>query len=165
MSSGPLINYTALSPNAKAPIYKTDGAAGADLSSAEGLTLAPGEIRAVGIGIAFEVPDGFELQVRSRSGLSLQGIVVVGSPDSPVAELDHPTVANKPWGTVDSDFRGEVKVILENRSKNPFEINVGDRIAQGVVAPVVRAIFVRTNWPLSATARGEGGFNSTGVSG
>jgi dUTP pyrophosphatase len=130
------------------PSYATAGAAGADVCAAvEGeLVLAPGARAAVPTGLVLAVPPGYEVQVRPRSGLALKHGV---------------TVANAP-GTVDSDFRGELRVILVNLGEAPYVIRRGDRIAQLVVAPVVQARWVRAA-ALPETARGEGGFGSTGV--
>ena len=128
------------------PAYATEGAAGMDVVSAEELTLEPGARHAVATGFAMAIPAGYEVQVRPRSGLALKhGITCLNTP-----------------GTIDSDYRGEVKVILANLGSAPFEIKRGDRIAQLVAAPVQRATFTKvTN--LDETARGSGGFGSTGV--
>jgi dUTP pyrophosphatase len=129
------------------PEYKTEGSAGADLRALlkTALTLGPGERAAVPTGIRIELPPGFEAQVRPRSGLALQkGITCLNSP-----------------GTIDSDYRGEIKVIIVNLGDNPATIESGDRIAQLVVAPVVRALFLGAE-SLKATERGSGGFGSTG---
>lgn len=127
------------------PAYATDGAAGMDVLAAEEVTLAPGARHAVATGIAVAIPQGFEIQVRPRSGLALKyGI----------------TVANAP-GTIDSDYRGEVKVILINHGSERFEVRRGDRIAQLVLAPVTRASWLPVD-ELDETERGEGGFGSTG---
>ena len=130
------------------PAYATAGAAGADLHAAvsEPLVLAPGERRAVPTGLVLEIPPGYEAQVRPRSGLALRHGV---------------TVANAP-GTVDSDYRGEVRVLLVNLGAEPFTVARGDRIAQLVVAPVTRAEFAEAV-ELSGSRRGAGGFGSTGV--
>ncbi len=130
------------------PAYATAGAAGADLHAAvsEPLVLAPGERRAVPTGLVLEIPPGYEAQVRPRSGLALRHGV---------------TVANAP-GTVDSDYRGEVRVLLVNLGAEPFTVTRGDRIAQLVVAPVTRAEFAEAV-ELSGSRRGAGGFGSTGV--
>lgn len=130
------------------PTYATEGAAGADVCAAveEDLVIPPGGRVAVPTGLRVAVPSGFELQVRPRSGLALKHGV---------------SLANSP-GTVDADYRGEVKVILVNLGTEPFTVHRGDRIAQLVLAPVQRATFV-VGQSLSATARGEGGFGSTGV--
>ena len=129
----------------KLPGYATDGAAGMDVVSAEALTLTPGARHAVATGLALAIPVGFEVQVRPRSGLALKhGITVPNTP-----------------GTIDSDYRGELKVILINLGNGPFEIRRGDRIAQLVLAPVTRAAWQVVE-ELDETARGEGGFGSTG---
>ena len=132
------------------PAYETEGAAGLDLRAAiaEGLSLAPGERTLVPTGLAMQLPAGFEGQVRPRSGLAVKhGVTVLNAP-----------------GTVDSDYRGEVKVPLINLGQEPFAIARGDRIAQMVIAPVTRAVLTEVAG-LDATARGTGGFGSTGVSG
>ncbi|MGZ8350953.1 MAG: dUTP diphosphatase [Allosphingosinicella sp.] len=127
------------------PAYATEHAAGLDVVAAETLTLAPGDRHAVATGFAIAIPHGYEVQVRSRSGLAFKnGISVLNTP-----------------GTIDSDYRGEVKVILANLSREPFEIVRGERIAQLVPAPVLRAAFAEVE-DLDATARGAGGFGSTG---
>ncbi len=127
------------------PVYATEGAAGMDVLAAEDVTLAPGARHAVATGLAVAIPAGFELQVRPRSGLALKhGISVPNAP-----------------GTIDSDYRGEVRVILINHGAEPFEIVRGDRIAQLVLAPVTRASWLKVD-ELDETARGEGGFGSTG---
>jgi dUTP pyrophosphatase len=129
------------------PVYATSGAAGMDVVAAEALTLDPGKRHAVATGFAIAIPDGYEVQVRPRSGLALKhGITCLNSP-----------------GTIDSDYRGEVKVILANLGDAPFPIARGDRIAQLVVAPVQRAVFAPVA-DLDTTVRGSGGFGSTGVS-
>jgi dUTP pyrophosphatase len=128
------------------PTYATEGAAGMDVVAAEDLTLAPGARHAVATGFAMAIPHGFEVQVRPRSGLALKhGITCLNTP-----------------GTIDSDYRGEVKVILANLGSDPFPIKRGDRIAQLVAAPVQRATFAEVD-SLDETVRGGGGFGSTGV--
>ena len=127
------------------PRYATDGAAGMDVLSAEDVTLAPGERHAVATGLAVAIPPGYEIQVRPRSGLALKH--GIGVPNTP--------------GTIDSDYRGEVKVILANLGSEPFEIVRGERIAQLVPAPVLRAEF-NVGESLDETVRGSGGFGSTG---
>lgn len=130
------------------PARATAGAAGADLVSAEETTIQPGQVHAVATGIAIAIPEGYEAQVRPRSGLALKhGVTVLNAP-----------------GTIDADYRGEVKVILINHGGEPFRIARGDRIAQLVVAPVTATRFERIT-ALPETARGEGGFGSTGVKG
>lgn len=127
------------------PAYATDGAAGMDVLAAEDVNLAPGARHAVATGIAVAIPNGYEIQVRPRSGLALKhGISVPNTP-----------------GTIDSDYRGELKVILINHGARPFEVRRGDRIAQLVLAPVTRAAWLKVD-DLDETARGEGGFGSTG---
>ena len=127
------------------PAYATEHAAGLDLVAAESLTLAPGGRHAVATGFAIAIPHGFEVQVRPRSGLAFKhGITVLNTP-----------------GTIDSDYRGEVKVILINLGQLPFPIRRGERIAQLVTAPVLRASFIEAE-QLGETARGSGGFGSTG---
>jgi len=128
------------------PAYATSGAAGMDICAAESLTLDAGKRHAVATGFAFAIPDGYEVQVRPRSGLALKhGITCLNTP-----------------GTIDSDYRGEVKVILANLGDEDFVINTGDRIAQIVVAPVTQGILVEVD-ALDDTERGTGGFGSTGV--
>jgi dUTP pyrophosphatase len=127
------------------PNYASASAAGLDVVAAESLTLAPGQRRAVATGFALAIPEGYEVQVRPRSGLALKhGITCLNTP-----------------GTIDSDYRGEVKVILANLGDEPFEVVRGARIAQLVPAPVLRARFTETE-ELAATERGTGGFGSTG---
>ncbi|HWU03391.1 MAG TPA: dUTP diphosphatase [Novosphingobium sp.] len=127
------------------PAYATSGAAGMDVVSAEDVTLAPGARHAVATGLALAIPPGFEIQVRPRSGLALKhGITVPNAP-----------------GTIDSDYRGELKVILINHGADPFEIRRGDRVAQLVLAPVVQGTWLEVD-ELDETHRGEGGFGSTG---
>jgi dUTP pyrophosphatase len=128
------------------PQYATTGAAGMDICSAENLILRPGRRHAVATGFAFAIPEGYEVQVRPRSGLAIKnGITCLNTP-----------------GTIDSDYRGEVKVILANLGDEDFAINIGDRIAQIVVAPVIQAAMIEVD-ALDDTARGAGGFGSTGV--
>lgn len=127
------------------PRYASEDAAGLDVAAAEELTLQPGQRHAVATGFAIAIPRGYEVQVRPRSGLAIKhGITCLNTP-----------------GTIDSDYRGEVKVILVNLGREPFEIRRGERIAQLVPAPVLRADFVEAS-ELEATARGSGGFGSTG---
>jgi dUTP pyrophosphatase len=129
------------------PLYMSDGAAGADVVAAvtEDLVLAPGARALVPTGFALEVPAGYEVQVRPRSGLALKsGVTCLNSP-----------------GTIDSDYRGPVGVILVNHGDQPFVVRRGDRIAQLVVAPVARASFGEAG-VLTASVRGDGGFGSTG---
>ncbi|MDR7058340.1 MULTISPECIES: dUTP diphosphatase [unclassified Sphingopyxis] len=128
------------------PAYASDGAAGMDVVAAETLTLRPGARHAVATGFAMAIPAGYEVQVRPRSGLALKhGVTCLNTP-----------------GTIDSDYRGEVKVILANLGDESFEIKRGDRVAQLVPAPVQRAAFAEVE-TLDETVRGAGGFGSTGV--
>lgn len=130
------------------PAYETPDAAGMDLRAAvdEPLTLEPGARIAVPTGLALAIPSGFEGQVRPRSGLALKsGITVLNTP-----------------GTVDADYRGEVKVILINLGQEPFVIQRGDRIAQMVIAPVTQSSLHEVS-DLDETVRGSGGFGSTGA--
>lgn len=128
------------------PAYATHGAAGMDVVSAEDVTLAPGGRHAVATGFAMAIPAGYEVQVRPRSGLALKhGISLPNTP-----------------GTIDADYRGELKIIMINLGDMPFAIERGDRIAQLVAAPVQQAGFIEVD-TLDETARGAGGFGSTGV--
>ena len=128
------------------PKYETNGSAGVDLSSNEDCILLPNETKAVSTGLFLEIPEGYEAQIRPRSGLALKHSI---------------TILNSP-GTIDSDYRGEIKVIITNLGKESFEIKKGFRIAQMVFAPVVKADFeVVSN--LNNTERGKGGFGHTGI--
>ena len=127
------------------PAYDTTGAAGMDVVAAEEATLAPGARQAIATGFAIAIPEGYEVQVRPRSGLALKhGVTCLNTP-----------------GTIDHDYRGEVKVILANLGDQPFAIARGDRIAQLVPAPVQRATLDEVA-ELDETDRGSGGFGSTG---
>ncbi len=127
------------------PTYATAGAAGMDVVAAEDVTIPPGGRHAVATGFAMAIPAGYEVQVRPRSGLALKhGITCLNTP-----------------GTIDSDYRGEVKVILANLGADPFVVARGERIAQLVPAPVQRADLDEVD-SLDDTARGSGGFGSTG---
>lgn len=130
------------------PQYKTADSSGCDVCAhiKEDITLNAGEHKLIKTGLYVEIPEGYELQVRPRSGLALKnGISVLNSP-----------------GTIDADYRGEIGVILINHSNEPFIVHNGDRIAQLVFAPVVQARF-NVQSDLSDTNRGTGGFGSTGV--
>ena len=149
---GPLVPLIRLQHGGDLPLpaYETPGAAGMDLRGAvaegEPLTLQPGERALVPTGFVFEVPDGFEAQVRPRSGLAFKhGITCLNTP-----------------GTIDSDYRGEVKVLLINLGQEAFVVSRGMRIAQMVVAPVTQ-VRVMERSEASTTPRGAGGFGSTGV--
>jgi dUTP pyrophosphatase len=130
------------------PAYQTTEAAGCDVCASlkEPMTLKPGERALVPTGMSLEIPQGFEIQVRPRSGLAFKnGISLVNTP-----------------GTIDSDYRGELKILMINHGQNDFVIQNADRVAQLVVAPVVQAQFAFAD-DLSETVRGAGGFGSTGV--
>jgi dUTP pyrophosphatase len=132
------------------PNYETDGAAGADLRASlgpgESMIIKGGERVLVPTGLSYEIPVGYEIQVRPRSGLSLKtNLLIVNSP-----------------GTIDSDYRGELKVIIGNFGNDDAVIKHGDRVAQMVLAPVTQAVLVEAE-SLSSTERGTGGFGSTGV--
>ncbi len=131
--------------NGVMPEYKTVGSAGVDLVSSEDQIIPPKEIRLIKTGIKVEIPEGYEAQIRSRSGLALNGIVVANSP-----------------GTIDSDYRGEIGVILANLSNKPFGLKKGMRIAQMVLSKVERIEFEVVD-ELSESNRGSKGFGSTGV--
>jgi dUTP pyrophosphatase len=135
-------------PDAQLPRYMSDRAAGLDLysSPASGVcVLAPGERQLVGSGVAIALPHGYEAQVRPRSGLALKhGVTVLNAP-----------------GTIDEDYRGEIKVLLVNHGQEPFAIKPGERIAQLVVAKVERVAFAEVE-SLDETARGAGGYGHTG---
>lgn len=143
------IKFRLVNDRAKQPEYQTAGAAGADIFAGfdgPDIDLAPGARQIVGTGIALEIPAGFEAQIRPRSGLAAShGITVLNSP-----------------GTVDSDYRGELKVILVNTSDAHFTVRSGDRIAQVIFAPVLRAQFEVAS-ELSSSGRGGDGFGSTGI--
>ncbi len=131
------------------PAYETTGSAGMDLRAAVAedgpVTLAPGARALIPTGLAIALPDGFEAQIRPRSGLAAKhGVTCLNAP-----------------GTIDGDYRGEVQVILINHGDAPFVIQRGERIAQMVIAPVVQAVWTETD-TLDETLRGSGGFGSTG---
>lgn len=133
---------------APAPRYQTDGAVGLDLAAAltAPVTIAPGERQLIPTGFAIAIPEGYEGQVRPRSGLALRhGVTVLNAP-----------------GTIDPDYRGEVKVLLVNLGQEAFVIGPGERIAQLVICPVARAELVPVT-SLEETARGAGGYGSTGT--
>lgn len=167
MSVGRRIKIKRLDGCVRLPSYQTDGAAGMDLYAARpvatrpwavmrhqllpsavtdaGLTLEPGDRARIPVGFAVAIPDGWELQIRPRSGMAWRnGIAVANSP-----------------GTIDSDYRGQVAVLLVNHGSQPVSIQPGDRIAQAVLCPVGRARFDEVD-ELPATVRGSGGFGSTG---
>lgn len=136
-----------LRDNAVMPSYATNGAAGFDLSSVEVVNVLPQKSYLIPTGLSVEIPEGYELQIRPRSGLSFK---------------THIRIANSP-GTIDSDYRGELMVLVTNtHMTNAYKINIGDRVAQAVLAPVTIANFILVD-ELSETERGEGGFGSTGA--
>ncbi|MGB3787086.1 MAG: dUTP diphosphatase [Phormidesmis sp.] len=140
------IKILRLAENAKLPKYEHDDDSGMDLYAIAPQTIHPGETALISTGIAIELPANTEAQVRPRSGLALNhGITVLNTP-----------------GTVDAGYRGEVRVILINHGKQPFEIEAGMRIAQMVIVPIIRAE-VEEVADLSESVRGEGGFGSSGV--
>ena len=135
-------------PQALLPQYMSPQAAGMDLYACleESLTLKPGQWEAVPTGIAVALPQGWELQIRPRSGLALKhGVTLLNAP-----------------GTIDADYRGEIKVILINLGREPFTVKPGMRIAQAVLAPVAQGELEETQ-ELPSTQRGEGGFGHTGL--
>ncbi|EJB54543.1 dUTP diphosphatase [Helicobacter pylori] len=141
------IKIQKIHPNALIPKYQTHGSSGFDLHAVEEVMIKPHSVGLVKIGICLSLEVGYELQVRTRSGLALNHQVMV---------------LNSP-GTVDNDYRGEIKVILANLSDKDFKVQVGDRIAQGVVQKTYKAEFIECE-RLDETSRGSGGFGSTGVS-
>ena len=140
-----VVKLKLLHPATQLPRYAHEGDSGADLYSTIDYGLQPLERKAIPTGLSAEVPQGFELQVRPKSGLALNhGITVLNTP-----------------GTIDCGYRGEIKVILINLSSEPYHIKAGQKIAQLVVVPVAHAEFKEVD-ELSETSRGEGGFGSTG---
>lgn len=127
------------------PAYATEGSAGMDVVASETMSIAPGDRKAVPTGLSMAIPEGYEIQVRPRSGLAFKhGITVPNTP-----------------GTIDSDYRGELKVLLINHGNHHFKIERGDRVAQLVVAPVTQGLWEEVD-ELDTTTRGDGGFGSTG---
>ncbi len=144
----PVIEIKKIKSNASLPCYMTSLSAGMDICAEpdEPILLAPGDRCLVPTGIAMAIPRGFEVQVRPRSGLAINhGITLVNTP-----------------GTIDADYRGEIKIIMINHGKDVFPIKAGDRIAQLVVAPVVQADMLEVA-DLDSTERGSGGFGHTGI--
>ena len=142
------VRFRKVRAGAVAPVYMTAGAAGMDLASGaeEPIAMGPGDRVAVPTGLVLEIPEGYEGQVRPRSGLARKhGVTLTNSP-----------------GTIDSDYRGEVLVLLVNLGREAHVVRPGDRIAQLVIAPVTRAALVEATEELSGTARGSGGFGHTG---
>jgi len=152
MTSGPKIRFKRLRPDIDAdlplPIYMTTHAAGMDICAAiqDSRTIAPGEIVLISSGFALAIPQGFEIQIRPRSGLAIKhGITIVNAP-----------------GTIDADYRGEVKIGLINQSSKAYTVQRGDRIAQMVVQRIYQAEIVAVK-NLDPTKRNQGGFGHTGV--
>jgi len=149
MSKKPItIKAAKLSLLAQIPAYATAHASGMDLQAAidKPVSIKPGQIRLLSTGLALEIPPGYEGQIRPRSGLALKyGISIVNSP-----------------GTIDADYRGEIGIILINLGNKPFTIRPGDRIAQLVISPVIKAVMSPTT-TLKKTGRGQGGFGHTGL--
>lgn len=142
-----VVNIKKIDKNAIIPAYQTDGSSGFDLCSTEDISIKPTERALVSTGLVFAVPLGYELQVRPRSGLAFKkGITVLNTP-----------------GTVDSDYRGEVKIIVINLGKEDFIVKKGDRIAQGVISAINKVELKEVENIDENTARGAGGFGSTGV--
>ena len=134
------------SPNIAIPEYATPGSAGIDLCSTMYCMIKPGEQALIPTGIKLAIPEGYEAQIRPRSGLALNKKITI--PNSP--------------GTIDSDYRGEILVLLKNEGEDPFTLRFGDRIAQMVFVPVVQAKFEEVK-ALDETKRGASGFGSTGI--
>lgn len=144
----PVIEIKKINPAVQLPRYMTTLSAGMDICAEpeEPIFLAPGERCLIPTGIAVAIPEGFEIQVRPRSGLAINhGVTLVNSP-----------------GTIDADYRGEIKIIMINHGKDVFLIKAGDRIAQLVVAPVIQTQLLEVT-DLDATVRGSGGFGHTGT--
>ncbi len=127
------------------PVYMTKGSSGADIFASENITIKSNKTELVKTGIFLEIPYGYDCQIRPRSGLSYKNKIII---------------LNAP-GTIDSDYRGEIKIIMHNLSNNDFTVKAGDRIAQLVFAPIVRADFVELK--INSTKRNAGGFGHTGV--
>lgn len=136
------INIKKLHPEAKFPEYKSKEAAGCDFYALKDAVINPGETQKIPTGISMEVPFGFYIRIEDRSGLGLMGI-------------------HKVAGIIDSDYRGEILIVLHNTTKEVFKIEKHDRIAQGIVSPVSQVVFREVS-ELSSTERGERGFHSTG---
>lgn len=137
------INIKRVHPSATIPVFSSDHATACDLYSVESVTINPGETKKIPTGICLEIPSTHYFRIEGRSGLSSKGIMKLG-------------------GIVDPDYRGEIQVILHNGAKEPYAINVGDRIAQGILTQRIEAIFEEVD-ELGVTSRGSGGFGSTGV--
>jgi len=146
MSNRLALKFKKLHPDAKIPSYATSGSAGMDIRSIEDVTIGPNRTMIVSTGIAADIPDGYEIQVRPRSGLALKhGITVLNTP-----------------GTIDSDYTGEIKVILHNVRDEAYKVNKGDRIAQLVIGRVIKLPIEEVDEITKKTERGSGGFGSTG---
>jgi len=143
----PLVEFEAVHPKAKLPVYKTAGAAGADVAAVESCVIPSGMTGKISTGLKIAIEAGWEIQVRSRSGLAVRGIFVTNGP-----------------GTIDEDYRGELFVMLTNLSGDYLVIEPGDRIAQLVLSPVNRANYKWGRVDDTETTRGENGVGSTGVS-
>lgn len=140
-----VVKFKKLHPDAKPPAYQTDGAVGADLTAVEDVDILPGKFRPVKTGLSVELERGTEMQIRPRSGLAFKhGVTVLNTP-----------------GTIDSDYRGELMVILINHGEHTFRVNKGDRIAQAVLNKIVLANYQERK-SLQSTERDAGGFGSTG---
>lgn len=140
------IKFKRLNEDAKLPVKMTSGSAGFDLFTVDDHDLVPNETYAISLGFAMELPEGYEAQIRSRSGMALK----------------HEVVVLNGVGTIDEDWRGENKVILHNFGNKTFKIHNGDRVAQMVIGKVIDCVFEEVD-ELSSTERGEGGFGSTGT--
>ncbi|MGL4366762.1 MAG: dUTP diphosphatase [Brevinemataceae bacterium] len=136
-----------LTPQAKIPAYQTPDSAGADLYAAleEDFVIAHGTVAMIPTGLSVEIPQGFEMQIRARSGIAAKGIIIPNG-----------------IGTIDADYRGEIKVLLLNLSGTDFTVSNHMRIAQAVVSPIMQVSYTQSEF-LSETTRGEGGFGSTGL--
>lgn len=139
------LKFKKLHDEAIIPKYQTEGSAGFDFHAVDYIDIHPKQCYAVRTGLSVEIPNGFEMQIRQRSGLSMQ----------------FPNYIMNVPGTIDSDYRGEIKILIYNHSVSTFDIVPGMRIAQGIIAPVVQFPIIEVN-ELSETERGTGGFGSTG---
>lgn len=140
------VKFKKLDPNAATPTYGSVGASGADLYALNAVIINPNQTKMVSTGVAFEIPEGFEIQIRPRSGLSLRtGLRIPNSP-----------------ATIDQDYTGECCVLIENTGSEPYHIKQFDRIAQAVLCPVVQMLLYESS-DLQSTDRGDAGFGSTGA--
>ena len=141
-----VLRFKKLDPRATLPAYQTSGASGFDFYSTEKAVLRPGEVTLVSTGLAVEIPEGYEIQVRARSGLAAKfGVFLVNG-----------------IGTIDADYRGEIKVIMSTCGQRPVVLEAGERIAQGVLS-IVEQCQIESTEALTSTVRGDGGFGSTGI--